>query len=193
MLTQDWFINYVAEPFAVLFGLLSIWYIKKEKLISFPFGIINVVTYVYIFFATRLYANAAINCYFFFMTVYGWYNWSRTNMEAPVVKIRTTGRKDWIVVSVILLASFFIIRFILIRFTSSQVPFWDALTTAVYMMAQWMISQKRIENWLLWVFADIIMTILCISQGLWFTAFQYAVFTGIALSGFFEWRKKLVS
>jgi nicotinamide mononucleotide transporter len=59
------------------------------------------------------------------------------------------------------------------------------------MMAQWMISQKRIENWLLWVFADVIMTILCISQGLWFTAFQYAVFTGIALAGFFEWRKKL--
>jgi nicotinamide mononucleotide transporter len=191
MLSQDWFINYVAEPFAVLFGLLSIWYIKKEKLISFPFGIINVVTYVYIFFVTRLYANAAINGYFFFMTVYGWYNWSRKKDSEHVVKIRTSGRNELFFIFGILVLTFFAIRFILIRYTTSQVPFWDALTTAVYMMAQWMISQKRIENWLLWVFADVIMTILCISQGLWFTAFQYAVFTGIALAGFFEWRKKL--
>jgi nicotinamide mononucleotide transporter len=191
-MAPTWLITWIIEPFAVFFGLLSIWYIRKEKMIGFPFGIINVVTYVYVFFITGLYANAAINGYFFFMTVYGWYNWSRKSGEDSLVRIRKTKPKEWPVILACLLLAFLAIFYLLSKYTASTVPFWDSLTTAVYMLAQWMISRKMIENWLLWLFADIIMTILCLYQGLWFTAFQYAVFTGIATSGYFEWRKKLI-
>jgi nicotinamide mononucleotide transporter len=160
-------------------------------MIGFPFGIINVVTYVYIFFATGLYANAMINGYFFIMTVYGWYNWSRKSGGDSVVKIRKTTIKEWPVILVSLFLAVGGIYLLLSRLTESQVPVWDSLTTAAYMIAQWMISRKMLENWLLWLFADIIMTALCLYQGLWFTALQYAVFTGIATDGYFEWRRKV--
>lgn len=207
-MVENWYISYIIEPVAVLFGLLSVWFAKKEKLISFPFGIINVLAYVYIFFMTRLYANAAINAYFFLMLFYGWYNWARKKEEEPVVKINRTGRWEWLIYSILLIIVFILILWILRYFSGesdghSSLTFhsllvsgnpsalWDALTTSLYMLAQWMISRKKIENWLLWIVGDTIMTVLCLYQNLWFTAFQYAVFTGIATSGFLEWKKKL--
>jgi nicotinamide mononucleotide transporter len=78
------------------------------------------------------------------------------------------------------------------RYTSSQIPTWDSLTTAIYIIAQWMLSQKKIENWILWISADTIMVVMCVWEGLYFTSFQYFVFTIIATLGFLEWRIKLM-
>lgn len=179
------------ELTAVLFGLLSVWFMKKERIIAFPLGIINVLIYVYIFFANKLYANAGINGYFFFMTVYGWYNWSRKIKTKPAVRIAESSRIALLINLVAVFILFFIIRNLLIRYTESTVPSWDAFTTAIYMVAQWLLSQKKIENWIFWIVADTIMVILCIHEGLLFTAIQYFVFTIIATLGFLEWRIRL--
>jgi nicotinamide mononucleotide transporter len=88
---------------------------------------------------------------------------------------------------------FIIIRTVLVRYTESQVPSWDAGTTAVYMVAQWLFSRKQIENWLLWIAADMVMIGLCMWEGLYFTSFQYLVFTVIAILGFREWKTKLAA
>ncbi len=192
LLIPQWMITWLAEPVAVLFGLLGIWYLKKEKLIGFPLGIINVLTYILIFLVSGLYANAAINFYFFLMQGYGWYNWSRKSGQENSVVISSTGRKGWFIALSAIILSFVMIRYLLIRFTGSEVPTWDALTTAIYVVAQWMISMKKIENWILWFVADVIMVVLCIAQGLYFTSFQYAVFTLIAVLGYREWRTKMM-
>ena len=181
----------IPEMVAVAFGLLSVWYMKKERSLAGPLGIINVLIYVYIFFITRLYANAAINGYFFVMSVYGWYNWTRKDQEKPRVRIATCSGLEWFINIVAITVLFFVIRYLLIRYTESNVPDWDALTTAVYMVAQWLLSQKKIENWILWIVADTVMVVLCFYEGLYFTAFQYLVFTVIATLGFLEWRIKL--
>lgn len=192
LLIPQYLITWLAEPVAVLFGLLGIWYLKKEKLIGFPLGIINVLTYILIFLVTGLYANAAINFYFFLMQGYGWYNWSRKIGHESAVVISTTSWKGWFIAVSAITLSFVIIRYLLIRFTGSEVPTWDALTTAIYVVAQWMISIKKIENWILWFVADVIMVVLCITQGLYVTSFQYAVFTLVAILGYREWRSKMM-
>lgn len=181
----------IPELVAVAAGLLSVWFMKKERTIAFPLGIVNVLIYVYIFFITKLYANAAINAYFFFMSAYGWYNWSRKVNHEKKVKISRCSPVVLVINLVAIFFLFLIIRFVLVRYTESCSPFWDALTTAVYMVAQWLLSQKKIENWLLWIMADLVMVVICLSQGLPFTSLQYFVFTIIAFSGFMEWKTKL--
>lgn len=181
------------ELTAVAFGLACVWFMKKESLWAFPLGIVNVLIYVYIFYTARLYANAAINGFFFVMSAYGWYNWSRKRGGQRPVRIArcSPAERLWNATAIVLF--FFLIRWILIRFTESPIPGWDAATTAVYIIAQWLLSRKRIENWLLWISADVVMTVLLAWQGLWFSSFQYLVFTVIAILGYREWRSKLPS
>jgi nicotinamide mononucleotide transporter len=179
------------ELVAVTFGLASVWFMKKERVLAFPLGIVNVLIYVYIFFVTKLYANAAINGYFFVMSAYGWYNWTRKDRNEERIRITRCAVTELTLNGIAILILFFIIRTLLVKYTASHVPSWDALTTAIYMVAQWLLSRKKIENWILWISADVVMTVLCAWEGLWFTAFQYLVFTVIATLGFIEWKGKL--
>jgi nicotinamide mononucleotide transporter len=180
-----------SELIAVAFGLICVWFMKKESVLAFPFGIVNVLIYVYIFFSARLYANAGINGFFFIMSVYGWYNWTRKDSNDNTIRITRCSRQELLLNFLAIISFFIIIRIVLVRFTESRVPSWDAATTAIYMVAQWLLSRKRIENWFLWIAADTIMVGLCVWEGLYFTSFQYFVFTIIAILGFREWRTKL--
>ncbi len=180
------------ELFAVFFGLLCVWNMKKESALVFPFGIINVGTYVYIFFAAGIYANAAINGFFLLMSVYGWYNWTRTDNNKKTIRITQCSQLELFLYSLAIIVFFVIIWIVLEHHTSSEVPVLDAATTSVYILAQWLLSQKKIEHWILWISADVVMIGLCAWEGLYFTSFQYFVFTIIAILGFLEWRVKLI-
>ena len=179
------------ELIAVAFGLTCVWFMKKESLLSFPLGIVNVLIYVYIFFAARLFANAAINGFFFIMSVYGWYNWTRKDRREHTIRITRCSKPDLLLNAMAIIVFFIIIRIVLVRYTESKIPSWDAITTAIYMVAQLLLSRKKIENWILWIFADTVMIGLCVWEGLYFSSFQYLVFTIIAIFGFREWRTKL--
>ena len=179
------------ELTAVAVGLVCVWFMKKESLLAFPFGIVNVLIYVYIFYAARLYANAGINAFFFVMSVYGWYNWTRKDSNDDTIRITRSSKQELLLNALAGIIFFFIIRLVLIRFTESSIPSWDAATTAVYIIAQWLLSRKKIENWILWISADTVMIGLCAWEGLYFSSFQYLVFTIIAILGFREWKTKL--
>ena len=179
------------ELIAVAFGLTCVWFMKKESVLAFPFGIVNVLIYVYLFFVARLYANAGINAFFFIMSGYGWYNWTRKDSNDDKIRITRCSGREMLINAIAIAVFFFIIRIVLIRFTESLIPSWDAATTAVYIVAQWLLSRKKIENWILWIAADTVMIGLCAWEGLYFSSFQYLVFTIIAVLGFREWRTKL--
>jgi nicotinamide mononucleotide transporter len=182
----------VVEIIAVAFGLASVWSMKKESILAFPFGIINVLVYVYICFASKLYAYASINVFFAGMSIYGWYNWSRKDQNRKNIQISQCSAKELIFDSVALVFFFIILRILLIKFTDSVVPTWDALTTAIYIIAMWLLARKRIENWIGWIIGDIISIGLFAFEKLYFSSFQFLVFTIIAVLGFIEWRTKLL-
>lgn len=180
------------EMIAVLAGLTSVWLMKKEQILAFPFGIINVVIYVIIFFRSHLYANAGINAFFALMSIYGWYNWTRPRPNAGRLSITVCSKMEMVLNILAGVGFFLLIRWLLIRYTETRLPSWDAFTTAVYILAQWLLSRKKIENWILWILSDTVMIGICFVENLYFSSFQYLVFTIIATLGFLEWRIKLM-
>ncbi|MGA3014062.1 MAG: nicotinamide riboside transporter PnuC [Bacteroidales bacterium] len=179
------------ELVAVFFGLLSVWSMKKESILAFPFGIINVLIYVYICFTTKLYAYAGINFFYFVMSVYGWYNWLRTGDNKEKIKITECSKQERIWNGLAILVFFVVLWTLLRKYTDSIVPVWDAITTAIYIVGMWLLARKKIENWILWIAGDFISIFLFAYEKLFFSSFQFLVFTVIAVLGYLEWKGKL--
>ena len=102
------------EAIAALLGILSVWYARKENILVFPFGIANVVIYIYICFAARLYANAGINAVYLISNIFGWYMWSRTGDDNGTLQISRNSplqnTLSWVAVALIYLSVFFLLR-----------------------------------------------------------------------------------
>jgi nicotinamide mononucleotide transporter len=182
----------LVELFAVACGLLSVWFMKKENILVFPFGIVNVLIYVYICFSAGLYAYAGINVFYAGMSIYGWYNWVRRGAEDESLKISRLSARSILIYSGLIALFFVILRMLLVAVTDSVVPTLDALTTAIYIIGMWLLARKKIENWILWITGDVISVGLFAYEKLYFSSFQFLVFTIIAIFGFLEWRKKLL-
>lgn len=187
----------IVEIIAVVFGVLSVWYARKENILVFPFGIINVLIYIYICIATQLYANAGINVVYFLTNVYGWYNWSRTNDEQGTLQIsRNTNLQNilWFSAAIVLYGVI-----VLILRTANQddpvylnsiLPWIDGMNASFFLCATVLMTIKKIENWWFWIAGNIISIPVYFSQGLYFTSLQYAIFLVIAIMGLREWNKK---
>ncbi len=187
----------IIELVAVVFGVLSVWYARKENILVFPFGIINVLIYIYICISTQLYANAGINVVYFLTNVYGWYNWSRTNDEQGTLQIsRNTNLQNilWFSAAIVL----YVIIVLILRtanqddpvYLNSILPWIDGMNASFFLCATVLMTIKKIENWWFWIAGNIISIPVYFSQGLYFTSLQYAIFLVIAIMGLREWNKK---
>ena len=185
------------EFIAVVFGLLSVWFAKQEKILVYPTGIISVVIYVYICFNYKLYADAGINFFYFVMSVYGWYSWTKKT-DKPALRITASSQKEWLISVLLLVVSAVIILLLLKYFKSDDVEYWqtnvpyiDTFTTAIFLVGMWLMAVKKLENWIFWIIGDLISVPLYAYKGLVFTSFQYLVFLGLAIAGYIAWKKKL--
>ena len=187
------------ELTAVAFGILSVWFARKENIWVFPTGIINVLMFIYIFFGARLYANAGINVLYLITNIYGWYNWSRKTNKENTVKITRTTKRENIYISLFAII-FYAAVLILLRwynkadtsYVNSYVPWMDAFNTSLFLCATILMTVKKLENWVFWILGNIISIPITISQGLYFTGFQYTVFLALAISGYLVWKKKAI-
>lgn len=187
----------IIEIIAVVFGVLSVWYAHKENIWVFPFGIINVLIYIYICISAQLYANAGINVVYFLTNVYGWYNWSRTNDEQGILQIsRNTNIQNllWFLSAIILYG---VIVWILHTvnqddplYLDSILPWIDGMNTSFFLCATVLMTMKKIENWWFWIAGNVLSIPVYFSQGLYFTSLQYAIFLVIAVMGLREWNKR---
>jgi nicotinamide mononucleotide transporter len=180
------------EAVAVLTGIGSVWYSKQENILVYPVGIVSVLIYVYLAWQHKLYADSAVNFYYFVMSVYGWFNWRRVTDKSELSISRSTFNGHLQNFGVFAL-SFFILFTLLAKFTDSDVPMWDALTTAAAVTAMWLMARKKIEHWWFWLICNVISMPLYTYKGLPFTSFQFLVFTALAVSGLWSWSKKLRS
>jgi len=178
------------EAVAVAFGLMSVWYSKQEHIGVYPTGIVSVLIYMYITFQYRLYADMGINAYYFFMSLYGWYHWTDTHTDRAQIAITINSRNENLIALALMAGSFVLIRFGL-DYTDSDVPTWDAITTATAIAGMWLMARKKLENWLAWILTDLISIPLYYYKGLPLTSFQFLVFTFLAIWGYFSWKKKL--
>ena len=178
------------EVIAVFFGLLSVWYSMRVNILVYPTGIVSVIIYVYICYIAGLYADMAINMLYFVMSVYGWYNWLRPEIDKPQKAVRFASLKQNTIGILIVVGSFVLIRYVLIHYTDSTVPAIDAFTTAVFIVGMWLMAEKKVENWIYWIIGDVVSIPLYFYKGLVFTSFQYSFFLVLAILGYISWRKE---
>jgi len=185
------------ELTAAIFGVISVWYARKEKILVFPFGIINVAIYIYICFEARLYANAGINMVYLASNIFGWYMWSRTGDDNQKLQIRRNSPRQqiitWSSVLLIYVAVFLLLRWVNrddAAYLASWLPRIDAFNTSFFLVATILMAVKRLENWHFWIIGNIVSIPIYASQGLYFTSGQYAVFLVLAIMGLREWNVK---
>ena len=182
----------IIESIAVATGLLSVWYSKKINILVFPIGIISVLLYVFLFIKNGLFANAIINFLYFAMSVFGWWNWKRqrTNgesLKSEVLKVTNLNKKE----SVIISFSWSCALFLIILFAPKDISIrLDYLTSILGLIAMWLTSIKKVENWIFYIAADIILIPLCIYNSLYLTSLQYVVYTILAIMGYISWNKE---
>ena len=183
------------EISAVFFGILSVWFSKKENILVYPTGIISVIIYVYLCFGIGLYADMGINVFYFIMSVYGWYIWTRKVDETHVTPISRTTKAEKKQSILIFLATLVFVYAIYTLFDkwTNWTAYVDTITTAIFFVGMWLMAKRKIENWIYWIVGDIISVPLYFYKGFTFTSFQYLFFTFIAIAGYLAWKKHLDS
>lgn len=185
------------EAVAVVLGIASVWYARRENIMVYPTGIISVLIYVYICFNARLYADSGINFFYFLVSVYGWYNWTRKTGDSGKLEISVNSTRQqigWVGFTFIsywaILGLIWLFNRDDMAYMLSYVPWVDSLTTAIFIVGMILMARKKVENWVYWIIGDIISIPLYFAKGLVFTSFQYLVFLIIAIFGYLEWKKR---
>ena len=186
-------IDVVLEIIAVIFGFLSVWYSKQNKVLVFPTGMISTIIFVYLLLKWELLGDMMINAYYFIMSVYGWYFWTKKVDQTHVTPISTTTTKEKQASIAIFIATLIFVFAVYKTFNkwTSWVAYVDALTTAIFFVGMWLMAKRKIENWIFWIIGDIISVPLYFYKGFTFTSFQYLGFTVIAIYGYLAWKKLL--
>ena len=197
------------ELVAVIFGVASVLLASRLNVLVFPIGIISTALFVYLLWQWQLFGDMFINAYYTAMGIYGWFNWSKNknNSEQNDIIIEHIQASD--VSTLALLASATVAFVALIYYFRpvinnnfsfdgavlgmhlfTWVDYTDMLTTALFLMAMWLMANRKIEHWLLWIVADAISVPLYFYKGLTFTSLQYVVFTAIAIWAYYEWQQR---
>ena len=179
------------EFIAVIFGFLSVWFAKGNNILVYPTGILSTSIFVYLLIISELYGDATINGYYFIMSFYGWYFWTRKKSGEIINQIGSTSLNEKIT-SVFLFALGIIVIFSIYYFFDKWTTisaYIDTLTTGIFFVAMWLMSRRKIEHWIFWIIGDLLSVPLYIYKGLFLTAIQYFVFTIIAIMGYREWKK----
>ena len=186
-------LNIVLEIIAVVLGFLSVWYSKNNSVLVYPTGMISTSIYVYLLLSVGLIGDMLINGYYFFMSIYGWYYWTRLLNGSYINPISRMNSNENLIS--ILLFVFAIIFVFVIYFNFNMwntiVAYIDTITTAIFFVGMWLMARRKIENWLFWIIGDIISIPLYLYKGMAITSFQYLVFAFIALAGYIAWKKEI--
>ncbi|SDX77886.1 nicotinamide mononucleotide transporter [Lutibacter oricola] len=186
-------IDIFLEITAVIFGFLSVWFSKNNKIWVFPSGMVSTAIFVYLLLKWELLGDMMINVYYFIMSVYGWYIWTRKVDESHNTPISRTTKKEK-TASVFIFSATLVFVFLVYKYFdkwTSWVAYVDTITTAIFFVGMWLMAKRKIENWTFWIIGDIISAPLYFYKGFTFTSFQYLIFTVIAISGYISWKKIL--
>lgn len=186
-------IDIILEIVAVIFGFLSVWYSKENKIWVFPTGMISTGIFVYLLLKWELLGDMMINVYYFIMSVYGWYIWTRKVDATHVTPIsRTTAweHKISVIIFIATLGFVFAVYQAFDKWTS-WVAYVDTVTTAIFFVGMWLMARRKVDNWIYWIIGDLISIPLYFYKGFTFTSIQYFGFTFIAIYGYLAWKKSL--
>jgi len=184
------------EAIAVIMGIVSVWYSRKENILVFPTGIINTTLYIYLSFKGHLLGEASVNLYYTVMSVYGWYWWSRKKEDQFTIALQITNsnatqRLQQVLVFMGFYAIlYFVLVFLKNNFAPDAIPWADALASASAYTAMWLMAKKKVESWIWWIITNVTSIPLYFIKGYAFTSFQFIVLLILAIAGLMTWHKK---
>ncbi len=184
------------EAIAVISGIVSVWYSRKENVLVFPTGLLNTTIYIYLSLRGHLIGEASVNLYYTAMSIYGWYLWTRKNKsnQQLILHITNSTLKEKIQQSLFFIFIYGIIYFSLVylkqSFAPEAIPWADALASASAYTGMWLMAQKKVESWFWWVVTNIASIPLYFIKGYAFTSVQFIVLLILAIMGWISWMKK---
>ncbi|MEN8116895.1 MAG: nicotinamide riboside transporter PnuC [Bacteroidota bacterium] len=191
----EWLLSNKIELLGAILGILYIFFSIRQNILTWPTGLITSAIYVFVFFQSKLYADMGLQVYYVIISLYGWYFWLKGNRpnNSKKVPVKRTSLRLWIKLLITSAILYGVILFVLLNYTDSDVPYMDSITTALSIVATWMLARKYIEHWLFWVFIDAFSAGLYVYKGLWPTVILFIVYTVMAVLGYIQWKKDLKS
>jgi nicotinamide mononucleotide transporter len=177
------------ETAAVLFTLLNVWLTVKENIWCWPTGIVGVTLYGFVNYEARLYSNTALQVIYLVLSIHGWYEWLHGGAHKTPLTITRASRRTLALCLVSAVVISAVLLLVLRATTGAALPVWDASTTAFSLVAQWMMNEKLVENWLLWLAVDIVYVPIYAVRSYNMTAALYAIFCLLAWKGYVDWRR----
>lgn len=178
----------LTEIIAVIFSLACIWLAVKKHVLNWPAGIIGVSAYMVLFYRERLYADMALQVVFIVQGIYGWYTWGKGQNEAELNVSYLKGSQR-ILYSLVIVVISPVWALLLKKFTNDSTPYVDAFVATLSLVANWLMARKRIENWVLWIVADLIYMGLFLYKHLYLSSGIYVVFLILSVKGLIDWNK----
>lgn len=183
------------EYIAVIFGIVSVWFSRKENILVYPTGLINTTVYVWLSFQGSLLGEASVNFYYTIMSIYGWIIWSKRNAAHEHVVHITFSNKKWWIWQLLFFAAFYIAIFFSLSylkkdFAPGVIPWADAFASATAFTGMWLMTKKKVESWGWWIATNIASIPLYFVKGYVFTSVYYVILLGLAFAGLIEWKRK---
>ena len=181
------------ELFAVIMNITSVVYAKRNNILVYPTGLIGTGIFVYILLNFSLLGDTIINGYFFSMSIYGWYFWSRKKDEIFINQVSNINRNEIKYLFILAVSSLIFIYFVYDYFDkwNNWTAYVDNITTAIFFVAMWLMARRKIESWIFWIIGDLITVPLYFYKGLTISSIQYIIFLILAVLGYISWKKIL--
>ena len=187
-------VDILLEFLAFWFGIISVVFAKKQNILVYPTGIICTIITMYLMYKVSLLGHILVNLLYTIISFFGWWNWSRKENNDLVVKVSKFTSND---LSKSLLIFFFIVfvayfahDFFATNF-EGQIKELDILTSGIFVTAMWLMANKKLENWILWIIGNVITIPLYLSSDKIILSIQYVIFTILAIQAYIEWKKSL--
>ena len=180
------------ELIAAVVGAVSVYLSVRQNIWSWPTAIVNVVLYTLVFHDAKLYADMGLQVIYAVLSVYGWYEWLHGGENKTELLVSRTGPRLGAALSLVALAGAGILGVVLRGATDAALPFMDSFLSSTSLVAQWMMTRKKLENWLVWIAVDVLYVGMFIFKHLYLTAGLYAVFLALAVRGYIDWHRSLV-
>jgi nicotinamide mononucleotide transporter len=177
---------------AVALGVAEVLLARSNNIWLYPTGILATALSILLLMEAQLYAESALNVYYVVMSVYGWIYWIKKR-DMPPVKVTFSNRNEWIISMAISLGGWAVLYILLKSFTPSNVPVWDAFVSSTAWAGMWLLARRKVENWILLNVSNLFAVPLLFYKKLPMFAVLTVFLFVVAVFGYFEWRKKVLS
>ncbi len=179
------------ELVAVVVTLAAVYLTTRQNIWCWPLGMVSVTLYALVFHQARLYADMGLQGLYLALAVYGWWAWLRGGEDHGELEVSLASNRVRMRLAAIGMLAGIALGLALDRFTAASLPFMDSILTSFSIIAQWMQTRKLLEAWLFWLALDLVYVGMFLYKGLYPTAWLYAIFLGLAVRGFVEWRRSM--